>query len=181
MGIISKPIQKGAVLRKSISTIDKIHPLLEKKCAYGTLENIKHGSQVLLVSSLTIVVFYYSLHLEARIPPQAAFKYSGQGVYSFVGSVLIAQINYFIVSCLFRMGNGYEHWVFDIFPILLLLGVLLTGSQQMRTTFPYYIPVLTGMYSELEVHQVKGQRTICANFFYVVLSLYTLQIGLLGN
>lgn len=48
MGIISKPIQKGVVLRKSILTMDKIHPLLEKKCAYGILENVKHGSQILL-------------------------------------------------------------------------------------------------------------------------------------
>lgn len=121
MGVISKPIQKGVILRKSILTIDKIHPLLEKKCAYGILENIKHGSQVLLLCSLTIIVFYYFLHLEARIPPQTAFKYTGQGVYSFVDCDyrLIT-----IVCCLFRTVNGYEHQVFDIFPILLLPFIL---------------------------------------------------------
>lgn len=72
MYTISKPIQEGAILRKSTLTIDKLHPLLEKKCAHGILENIQHGSQVLLVSSLTIMVFYCSLHLEARTPPQTA-------------------------------------------------------------------------------------------------------------
>lgn len=76
MCTISKPIQKGAVLRKSILTIDKLHPLLEKKCAHGILENIQHSSQVLLVSSLTVMVFYYSRHLDARIPPQTVFQYS---------------------------------------------------------------------------------------------------------
>lgn len=81
MCTISKPVQKGAVLRKSILTIDKLHPLLAKKCAHGILENTQPGSQVLLVSSLTIMVFYYSLLPEARIPPQTAFKYSDEGVY----------------------------------------------------------------------------------------------------
>lgn len=40
------------------------------------LETIQHASQVILVSSPTIMVFYYSPHLEARNPPQTAFKYS---------------------------------------------------------------------------------------------------------
>lgn len=57
MCTISKPTQKGAVLRKSILTIDKLHPRLERKCAHGILENIQHGSQVLLVNSLTAMVF----------------------------------------------------------------------------------------------------------------------------
>jgi hypothetical protein len=73
MCTISKPIQKGVLLRKSILTIDKLHPPLEKKCAHGILENIQHSSQVLLVNSLIIMVFYYSQDLEARIPIQLAF------------------------------------------------------------------------------------------------------------
>lgn len=68
--------KKELYWEKPILTIDKLHPLLEKKCAHGILENIQHGSQVLLVSSLTVLVFYYSLHLDARIPPQTAFQYS---------------------------------------------------------------------------------------------------------
>ena len=64
------------MLRKSVLTIDKLHPLLEKKHVHGILKDVQHGSQVLLVSFLTIMFFYYSLHLEVRIPPQTAFKYS---------------------------------------------------------------------------------------------------------
>lgn len=51
------PIQKGAPLRKSALTGDKLHPLLGEKCARGVLESSRPGSRVLLVSFLTIRVF----------------------------------------------------------------------------------------------------------------------------
>lgn len=121
MCTISIPIQKEALLEKSIFTIDKLHPPLEKKCACGILENIQHSSQVLLVSPLTTKVLYYSLHLKLEVSHKhllnAMIRECAWKRSLICGFWL--WVNYWTVCCLFRLFN--DHLAFDSFPQFFLI------------------------------------------------------------